>query len=185
VKESAADATPPGLTTDTFTMPSVDSKPAGTEAVSFMAVTKVVVRTVVPHLTVAPETNFVPLTVIVKPAAPAAAELGLKLVIEGGGALTVNVDAAEVPPEVVTVIFAGPEVAIREAGTAAVNFVALANVVASAVVPHFTVEPETKFVPLTVSVNAGPPAVAELGLRLVMAGGGGRTVRVPATKAKT
>ena len=33
-----------------------------------------------------------------------------------------------------------------------------------------TTEPETKFVPFTVSVNAGPPAVAELGLRLVVVG---------------
>jgi hypothetical protein len=35
-----------------------------------------------------------------------------------------------------------------------------------------TVEPLTKLVPFTVSVNAAPPAVADAGLRLVIVGGG-------------
>ena len=38
------------------------------------------------------------------------------------------------------------------------------NVVANAVPFQFTVEPETKLVPFTVSVNCGPPAVAQVGL---------------------
>jgi len=43
-------------------------------------------------------------------------------------------------------------------------------VVVSAVAPHITVEPLTKFVPATVSVNAAPPASAEVGLREVIVG---------------
>jgi hypothetical protein len=108
----------------------------------------------------------------VNPAPPAVAEEGKRLVIAGtttAGEM-VNVVSADVAPEVVTVTFAEPEVAIRLAGTAAVSCVALTYVVVSAVLPHCTVEPETKFVPLTVSVNAAPPAVVEAGERLVMVG---------------
>ena len=36
---------------------------------------------------------------------------------------------------------------------------------------HLTVAPLTKLLPLTVNVNAGPPAVAELGLKVVSVGG--------------
>ena len=38
------------------------------------------------------------------------------------------------------------------------------NVVVSGLPFQFTVEPETKLVPLTVNVNCGPPAVAQVGL---------------------
>ena len=38
--------------------------------------------------------------------------------------------------------------------------------------PHCTVEPFTKFVPVTVSVKAAPPAVALVGERAVMVGAG-------------
>ena len=48
--------------------------------------------------------------------------------------------------------------------TAAVSEVALPYVVASAVVPHITVEPVTKFVPATVSVKSAPPAAAVAGV---------------------
>jgi hypothetical protein len=82
----------------------------------------------------------------------------------------VNVAAVEVPPASVTVTFAVPAVAIRFAVTDAVSSVALSYVVVSAELPQCAVAPETKFVPLTVSVNAAPPAVAELGLKLVTVG---------------
>ena len=57
-----------------------------------------------------------------------------------------------------------PAVAMRTAGTVAVSCVVETNVVANAVPFQFTVEPETKLVPFTVSVNCGPPAVAQVGL---------------------
>ena len=43
--------------------------------------------------------------------------------------------------------------------------------------PHFEAEAEVKYTPLMVSVNAAPPAVATPGLRLVMAGFAGLTVK--------
>jgi len=52
----------------------------------------------------------------------------------------------------------------------------LTNAVASGEPFHSTVEPGTKLVPLTVRVNAAAPAVAVLGLRLVMVGTGAETV---------
>jgi mannose/fructose/N-acetylgalactosamine-specific phosphotransferase system component IID len=48
--------------------------------------------------------------------------------------------------------------------------VAETNVVRSAVPFQFTVEVETKFVPLTVNVKSGPPAAAQLGLSDVIVG---------------
>jgi hypothetical protein len=44
------------------------------------------------------------------------------------------------------------------------------NVVVSDVAFHFTVEPETKLLPFTVSVNCGPPAPAQFGLSELIAG---------------
>jgi hypothetical protein len=43
-------------------------------------------------------------------------------------------------------------------------------VVVSGVAPHITVEPSTKFVPVTVSVNGAAPATAEFGFRLAIVG---------------
>jgi hypothetical protein len=86
------------------------------------------------------------------------------LVIAGVAAI-VNVCAFEVPPHgVTTVIEAVPAVAMRAAGTVAVSCVAETNVVVSGLPFQFTVEPETKLVPLAVNVNCGPPAVAQVGL---------------------
>jgi len=62
-----------------------------------------------------------------------------------------------------------PALAMREAGTVAVSCVEEPLVV-NAVPFQFTVEPETKFVPFTVSVNCPPPAVAQLGLSELMVG---------------
>jgi hypothetical protein len=51
----------------------------------------------------------------------------------------------------------------------AVNWVEETYVVVRTDPFQFTVEPETKPVPFTVSVNPAPPAVAEAGLRPVVA----------------
>jgi len=58
----------------------------------------------------------------------------------------------------------GPDVVISAAGTDAVSCVALTNVAVRLSAPKLTVDPLTKFVPLTVSVNAAPPAVPLGGL---------------------
>jgi hypothetical protein len=92
------------------------------------------------------------------------------LVITGVSAI-VNVRAFDVPPHgVTTAIEAVPAVAMRAAGTVAVSCAAETNVVTSGVPFQFTVEPETKLVPFTVSVNCGPPAVAQVGLSELIVG---------------
>ena len=74
-----------------------------------------------------------------------------------------KVNPLDVPPHGVglnTVTDAVPAVAMLLAATEAVNFVPLTYVVASPVPFHCTVEVETKFVPVTVRVNAASPALA-------------------------
>ena len=81
----------------------------------------------------------------------------------------------EVPPPGVglkTVTLAVPAVAMSAARIDAVTWVALTYVVVRFVPFHLTTEPEMKLVPFTVRVKAAPPAVAELGLRLVVVGRG-------------
>ena len=75
--------------------------------------------------------------------------------------MTVKFTGFEVPPPcagLVTVTANVPVETILEAGIVAVNCVEFTNVVASADAPKLTIEPATKFVPLIVSVKAGPPA---------------------------
>jgi hypothetical protein len=85
------------------------------------------------------------------------------LVITGELAI-VNVTAVEVAPQVFpTVIEAVPALAIRDAGTVAVSCVEETNVVASDEPFQFTVAPVTKFVPVTVNVNCGPPGATHVG----------------------
>src|SRR5207247_3518824 len=72
----------------------------------------------------------------------------------------VNVRPFEVPPPdgFITVTVAEPAVATSLAPMAALSCVAPTKVVARAAPFHCTVEPATKFVPLTVRVNAPLPA---------------------------
>ena len=90
------------------------------------------------------------------------------------GVLTiVNVCAFEVPPPGVgftTVMEAVPAVAMSAAGTVAVSCVEETNVVMREVAPQRTVEVVTKLVPVTVKVNCGLPAVAQVGLSELIVG---------------
>ena len=166
----AFDVPPHGVTTLTEAVPAVAMREAGTVAVSWVE-EPLVVSAVPFQFTVEPETKFVPFTVSVKPEPPAVAQVGLSELIVGA-ALIVNVCAVDVAPAqgFATVMDAVPAVAIREADTVAVNWVEEPNVVVSAVPFQFTVEPETKLVPLTVKVNPGPPAVAQVGLSELIVG---------------
>jgi hypothetical protein len=83
--------------------------------------------------------------------------------------------AFEVPglaAELITVTAAVTPEAMAAAGMAAVNCVALTNVVVRGAPPKLTIEAATKFVPLIVSVNAAPPATALFGMIVVIAGVG-------------
>lgn len=95
--------------------------------------------------------------------------------------VTLNDALFDVPPPGVglkTVTVVTPPVAMSDAGTAAVNCVALTNIVVSEVVFHFTTEVLTKLVPLTVKVNAAPPVIAEVGEIVATVGTGWSTVSV-------
>jgi len=87
----------------------------------------------------------------------------------------VKVIALEAPPPgagLVTVTAGVPVEAMLAAGMAAVNCVELTKVVATADPPKLTTEAATKFVPLSVSVKAAPPAAVLLGEIVVIVGVG-------------
>src|SRR5438477_23090 len=177
VNVSAFDVPPPGagFTTVTDAVPTAATFAAGTIAVSLIEETNVVARAEPFQLTVEVETKLVPFTVRVKEPLPAMVEVGLIEVMVGTGLLMLKVTALDVPPPgagFTTVMDAVPALAIRAAGTVAVSCVALTYVVVSGLPFQFTVEPETKLVPFTVSVNCAPPAVAEVGLIEVIVGTG-------------
>ena len=127
--------------------------------------------------------KFVPTTLRVNPGPPTAADTGLMLESVGTGLITafvVNVSALEVPPPgagVFTVTLAVPALATSEARMEAVNCVGLTKFVVRTAPFQRTLEPLTKFEPLTVSVKAASPAVFEVGLSEIKAGEGLTTVR--------
>src|SRR5512134_2654879 len=166
-----------GLNTVTCAVPAVAMSAAVIDAVSCVAETNVVVRLAPFHRTTEPATKFVPFTVSVNAAPPAVAEVGERVDTVGTGLLAVigNDTCPEVPPPGVglnTVTCAVPAVAMSAAAIDAVTRVAETNVVVRLVPFHRTTEPATKFVPFTVNVNAAPPAVAEVGERVVNVGTG-------------
>jgi hypothetical protein len=121
--------------------------------------------------TTEPETKLLPVTVNVNPGLPAAALVGEILVNDGSGLLTVSDSVPVVEPSgFITPTARLPAEAMSLAGIAAVSCVALTNVVVRFAPFTWTVDPLTKFEPLAVSVNAGPPAVAVLGEMLVSDG---------------
>jgi hypothetical protein len=185
MKTNPLDVPPPGVGffTVTAAIPPVAMSLAGTDAVNSVPLTYVVVSPAPCHPTIEVETKFVPVTVRVNAAPPAVALDGESEARVGAGLLIVNVRAPEVPPPgvgFVTVIDAVPAVAMSLAGTVAVKFVPLTYFVFSPVPFHFTVDPETNFVPVTVRVNAAPPAVALEGESEVAAGNGFLMVNVRA-----
>src|SRR6266700_3881202 len=153
---------------------------AETAAASCVLLTKVVVRLEPFHWRTEPLIKFEPITVRLKPAPPAVALEGDKDVTAGTGllvtpALMVKDRENEVPPPgagLNTVIWAVPAVPISLPRMAAVNCVLLTKVVDRLEPFHWTMEPETKFEPLTVSVNAVPPTIALEGDEEVIDGTG-------------
>src|SRR5205809_1167862 len=125
--------------------------------------------------------KFVPVAVSVNAAPPAAALLGESELSVGTGLLIVNVWALEAPPPGVglkTVTGAVPTVAMSPARICAVSCVLLPKVVVLALPFHRTTDEVLKFVPVTVSVKAGPPAVALLGEIELSVGAGLLMVKV-------
>src|SRR6266436_5173232 len=78
-----------------------------------------------------------------------------------------------------TLTFSVPATRMSSDEIWAVTWLLLTNTVVRFVPFHCTAEPVTKFEPLTVNVNAGPPRVAVVGTMSVIAGGGGGPVVPP------
>jgi hypothetical protein len=177
------DVPPPGVgfTTVIAAVPELAMSAAVIAAVNCVALTNVVVRALPFHCAVDPLMKLVPVNVIVNAAPPAPVDVGEIEVSVGTGfdALIVKVSEFEVvptgspcrrafaPPEtsdgLKTTTDAVPTLAISVAGTAAVNCVALTKVVVRFAPFHCTIAVFSKLLPFTVSVNAGPPAIAEFG----------------------
>ena len=174
---------PAGFVTVTFTVPAVEISAAGIVATIWVLVTdEGVIAGLAPKFTVAPATKPVPVRVNVKAGPPTVAEAGaIEVSVGAETGLMVNDRVPDVPPPgagFVTVTVAVPAVAISAAVIAAVNCVALTNVVVLAAPLNFTTEVDTKPVPLTVRVKAAPPAVALVGEREVAVGAGLLMVKV-------
>jgi hypothetical protein len=136
-----------------------------------------VLRTLLPQVIAEPETKFVPFTVNRNPALPAGVEFGLRDVIEGDWEVTVKVAVPDVaPPGFITVMLVSLALATKLGGTTAVNCVVLTLVVVSELPPHFTIEPETKCAPFTVSVKPALPLATEAGDNVEMEGDAGAFV---------
>jgi hypothetical protein len=188
VKLIAAVVPPPGVGVNTViaAVPEVAMSAAVIAAVNEVALTNVVTRAL-PFTCATDELmKFVPVSVIVNPAPPALIVLGEIAVSVGTGfgAVIVNISEFEnvpigppcgrillAPPNstsgINTWTVAVPTAAISAAVIAAVNCVALTNVVVRFPPFHCTMAVFRKLLPFTVSVNAAPPAAAELGDREV------------------
>lgn len=119
----------------------------------------------------APGWKLLPLTINVKAPLLVNTESGLRLVITGCGGLMVTVALEELPVTLLTVTLPVPGLAVKAAGSVAVNCAALTQFVASAVVPHITMEAAVKFAPLIVSMRSPPPATIEAGFTEEIKGG--------------
>jgi len=170
VNVCALDRPPPGagLNTVTGTVPAVAMSLAEIVAVSWVLLPYVVARSAPFHRTMDDAMKFVPVTVSVKPGSPAVLLFGaMELSVGTGfGALIVNVCALDRPPPgagLNTVTGAVPAVAMSLAEIVAVSWVLLPYVVARSAPFHRTTDDVMKFVPVTVSVKAAPPATKLLG----------------------
>jgi hypothetical protein len=166
VKVSVFEVPPPGAGFVTLigAVPCVATRVAGTVALSWVALPKVVVMAVPPKLMTELLRKFVPVTVRVKALAPAFVLEGCKALRVGVGLLGAVIvkfrTFDEPPPGVgfVTVTGAVPCMVTKDAGTVALSCVGLRYVVGRALPPKLMVAPATKFVPVTVRVNPTEPA---------------------------
>ena len=160
-------------------MPTVATAEAGTKAATCVADTYVVASAVPLKLTTVVLIKPVPLTVSVKPALPAVAVLGVRLVMVGAvfGTITVKVPVlVAVPPGVVTAMV--PDEA--PAGTVKVMVVASTTVKPTMAAPFsVTAVAPVRFVPVIVTVAPAWPLV---GVKLAIVGAGVVTVKVVAAE---
>jgi hypothetical protein len=183
VNVRAAEVPPPGegLSTVTLAVLAELMSAVVIAACKLVLETKVVERVLPFHWTVDVGMKFVPVTVNVKPAPPATAELGFKDATVGEGLPMVKVSPLEVPPPgvgVETVTVAVPLTAMSAVVIAACKLVLETKVVERVLPFHWTVDVGMKFVPVTVNVKPAPPATAELGFKDATVGEGLPMVKV-------
>jgi hypothetical protein len=157
------------------TVPATAISPAVIVAVTVVLEMNVVTRPEPLKLTVDEALKFVPVTVSVNCAPPAVVDVGEMLVVVGAGLFTVKVCVPEVPPPgpgFTTVIESVPPTAIFPAGTVMLIVVLEMNVVTNGMPLKSMVDDALKFVPVTVSVKLGPPAVVDVGEMEVAVGAG-------------
>jgi hypothetical protein len=174
VKLVAVKAVPPGVVTEMVPLPAA----AGTVVLIWVALTTVKVAVAPAKLTFVVAVKLVPIMVTGVPTGPLA---GVKLVIVGGGGITVKlVGETAVPPDVVT----DTKALTAPVGTVVVICVALATVNMATVEPKPTDVAPVKFVPVMVTAS---PALPLVGATLVMlgAGGGGGVDEPPPQAANT
>lgn len=147
-------------------------------AVSWFALTNVVVRLLPPHCTTEVLMKLLPFTVRVKAPEPALALFGEREVSAGtglGATVTLNVTEFDVPPpgNGLNTVTAGVPTAVTSlAGMEAVSCVEETKDVVRGFPLMFTTEEFTKFVPFTVSVKAPEPATTLVGESVVIVGTG-------------
>ena len=152
-------------------------------AVTWVLLTRVVVRLLPSNRTTELALKFVPLTVRVKAGPAAVLLVGLILVMVGDGLLTVNVRELEVPPPGVglkTVMLKVPPTAISVDVICAVSVVLLTKVVVRSLPLKRTIELLLKLDPVAVKVKEEPPAVLLVGLILLRLGVGLLTAKLTA-----
>jgi hypothetical protein len=158
---------------------------AGIAAVSWVLLTKAVVRLLPFHCTTELGTKLEPFTVRVKADPLAEVVEGDREVTLGTGLFTVNARAFEVPspePGLKAVTWAVPPAATSPEGIAAVSWLPPTNVVERLLPFHCTTELEMKPEPFSVREKPAPPAVALDGEIEVIEGmglGGGVLVPPP------
>jgi hypothetical protein len=131
-KVSEFDVVPPGVPTLTVALPLPAIALAGTDAVSCVALLKLLVRDAPFHNTTSPEVKLLPLTVSVKPGPPATAFAGEREFSAGTAVIIAKLKVFDVAPlEVLTLIDSVPGLAIDAAGTDAVSCVVPAKTVVS------------------------------------------------------
>jgi hypothetical protein len=172
---SAFEAPPPGagLKTVIGTFPVAVILAAGTVALNCVGEPKVVARSAPFRLTLDPETKSLPYTFKVKLGPSTVTAPGFKAVSTGTGLTmekVIGFDWFLSGVGLMTVMLAVPRVAISEAEMVALTSVGDAYVVGLSELFHWTTEPGTKFVPVTVSVKVGPLTKADEGDRAVIVG---------------
>jgi hypothetical protein len=159
-----------GFVTDIARVPAVARSDIVRTTCRFVLLRKVVVRFVLFTLTIDCGAKLVPVRISVAVPDPARTVVGeIELIVGtllGAGVIVKVRVVADVPPPgelVKTATVAVPGLAIRLAGTCVVILLTLRKVVTRALPFHSTTEPGEKLPPVTVRVNAVPPACVVVG----------------------